>query len=492
MLNGTLDFDITVSNIPCGPGSNYTQTTYNNFSFNGTAISGQQVVAQGYSPYNCPTYTQPASLPLTLPNTNTSSVAAGNCVVAFSQGNGSTSCPTLSSGTIQPAYQVVSILYAPPGNKSTSGIANGVNDGTTTTYGDSFTSSQTTTDTVGIKSFLTIGGYYGTSTSSSNSYQFVSQWQDATSLLTDVMSNTTLNPNGYDAIDHTLDGIVLWLNPLVTVVTNEDTNSQISYSVSSQSTPGTSSLYADIMTVPAREMMPNTSGATTVEPSILNPQQIPGTSSKMPGLATICKNLNLTEYNSANGCQMGDQCGCTPADFAQIVAQDALLNYNTSNFTSNPLSGSADPRSVDVSTEQVCNESNPLPTNLDCRYVIIPAISGSNTPMVMQLSGTTENGTSQTVSDSSILTSGSSSSYTTGIVVSGSTLAGGLKVTNQWTWQNFESTGKSSGGFNQINVLLETSNVGCQENVSLYEDTLYHTVVFQTPQDNSLTGCSAP
>ena len=112
--------------------------------------------------------------------------------------------------------------------------------------------------------------------------------------------------------------------------------------------------------------------------------------------------------------------------------------------------------------------------------------------MVMQLSGTTENGTSQTVSDSSILTSGSSSSYTTGIVVSGSTLAGGLKVTNQWTWQNFESTGKSSGGFNQINVLLETSNVGCQENVSLYEDTLYHTVVFQTPQDNSLTGCSAP
>ena len=499
MLNGVLDFDVTVANIPCGPGSTYTQTTYSNFSFGGQAISGQQVVAQGYSEYNCPNFTQPASLPLSLPGTNGSSVSAGNCVFNFSTGNGSATCPTLSTGTIEPAYQVVSILYAPPGNQSTSGIATGTNNGTSSTYGDSFTNSQTITTTQGIPGFLSIGGLYGTSTTSSSSYEFVSQWQNAQGEENDLMGNTNYNPNKYDAINHTLDDIVIWLNPLVSVVTNEDADAMISYSVSSQPIPGVTTSYADVMAVPVGEMMPNSSGNTSVKIGFLNPQQIPNsTTEKMPGLALICKNVNLTEYNSTNGCNFQDQCGCTPADFAQIVAQDALLNYNTSNFTSSPLPGSGDPLSADASGAAACNQSNPLPTypniptNLDCRYVIIPETQGSTNPYLTQLSSSVQTPTVQTISDSYILTSGSSNSYTTGIVVIGSSLAGSLKVTNQWTWQNFENTGKVSGGFNQTDILLKTYTEGCNEEVYLYEDTLYHTVVFQTPEDNSLTGCSAP
>ncbi len=501
MLNGTLDFDVTVANIPCGPGSTYTQTTYSNFSFGGQAISGQQVVAQGYSEYNCPNFTQPASLPLTLPGTNGSTVSAGNCVFNFSTGNGSATCPTLSTGTIEPAYQVVSILYAPPGNESTSGIASGINYGTSSTYGDSFTSSQTITTTQGIPGFLSIGGTYGTSTGTSNSYEFVSQWQNAQGVENDLMGNYSAqyNPNKYDAIDHTLDDIVIWLNPLVSVVTNEDADAMISYSVSSQPIPGVTAPYADVIAVPAREMMPNSSGNTTVESSFLNPQYLPNsTTEKMSGLALLCKNVNLTEYNSTNGCNFQDQCGCTPADFSQIVAQDALLNYNTTNFTSSPLPGRGDPLSVDASGAAACNQSNPLPTypniptNLNCRYVIIPQTSGSTSPYLTQLSISDQTPGERTISDSYILTSGSSNSYTTGIVVTGSSLAGSLKVDNQWTWQNFESTGKVNGGFNQMGYQLKTSTPGCIESVYLYEDTLYHTVVFQTPEDNSLTGCSAP
>ena len=506
MLNGTLDFDVTVANIPCGPGSTYTQTTYSNFSFGGQAISGQQVVAQGYSEYNCPNYTQPTTLPLILPNTNPvtgyygPTVQAGECVFDFSQGNGNASCPTLSLSSQGPAYQVVSILYAPPGNRSTAGLVSGVTGGTTTTIGNNFTYAQTISNTFGIPGLLTLGGYYGSATSTNSSTEFISTWQDAVGVFNNTSSSTTLNSTQSDAIDHGRDDIAIWLNPLVTIVTDEGTNQQISYEMSSAPTQGTSTLYADVLIVPAVYMMPNASGVTTVPASVLNQQQIAGTGTGTnnfyaPGLASICKNLNKTEYSS-HLCTLQDQCGCTPADFAQIVAQDALLNYNTTNFTSNPVAGSVAPTSVDVSGS-TCTATNPIHTYPnyavpDCRYVIIPPplSSSSTSPYDLQLSGSNGSTGQQTISDSTILTSGLSNSYTTGITIGASTPVYGQKVTDQWTWQNFESTGQTNGRLNQTNVQLETTTSGCQETVALYEDTIYHTLVFQTPSDPSQTGCA--
>jgi len=111
----------------CGPGAYFNQTTYTNFGFTigGTTypISGQQVVAQGYGSVSCPNYTQPSVLPITLPNTNNSTVPAGECVFNFSNGTGQSSCPSLVTNTIDPLYKVVSILYEPPGNESTQGLA---------------------------------------------------------------------------------------------------------------------------------------------------------------------------------------------------------------------------------------------------------------------------------------------------------------------------------------------------------------------------------
>ena len=494
---GTLSYQTYFYSANCGPGAYFNQTTYTNFTF---AIGGatfplgaQQVVAQGFGSVSCPNYTQPSSVPIPLPNTNNSPVQAGECVYTFSNGGGSAYCPTLSTSTLGPAYQVVSILYAPPGNKSTEGLVSGVTDGTITTVGSNFTYAQTMSSTNSVPGVLTFGGFYGSSTTSSDSLEFVSTWQNAVGAINDTSTSPTLNSGNYDSIDHTRDDIAIWLNPLVTVVTDEDTNEQISYQMSSAPTSGTSTPYADVLLVPAGDMMPNSSGATTVPNSVLIPQQISGTSGlTVPGLASICKNLNKTEYVAKN-CGT-DQCGCTPADFAQIVAQDALLNYNTTNFTSNPVPGSTSPASVDVSGT-TCTATNPVHTYPsyaipDCRYVIIPASQGSTSSELLQLSGSSGSSLQNKVQDSTILTTGSSNSYTTGITIGASTPIYGQKVTDQWTWQNFERTGQSNGGFNQMNVLLETTTAACQEEVALYEDTLYHTIVFQTPQDPSVTGCS--
>ncbi len=444
MLTGTLNFTITTTSGNCGPGGSYTQTTYSDFSFGGNSLPGQQVVAQGSGSVSCPNYTQPSTLPLYLTNTNGTTVSAGECVFNFSNGNGNASCPTLSTSTLGPAYQVVSILYAPPGNKSTEGLVSGVTDGTTTTIGSNFTYGQTISSTTGIRGYLTIGGFYGSSTTSSDSLEFVSTWQSAVGAINDTSTSPTLNSGNYDSIDHTRDDIAIWLNPLVTVVTDEDTNEQISYQMSSAPTSGTSTPYADVLIVPAGNMMPNSSGATTVQNSVLVPQQISGTSGlTVPGLANICKNLNKAEYQAYN-CGT-DQCGCTPADFAQIVAQDALLNYNTTNFTSNPVPGSTSPASVDVSGT-TCTATNPVHTYPsytipDCRYVIIPASQGSTSSELLQLSGSSGSSLQDTVQDSTILTTGSSNSYTTGITIGASTPIYGQKQTDQWTWQNFEKHG---------------------------------------------------
>ena len=59
------------------------QTTYTNFSFNIGGVTyplgAQQVVAQGFVSNSCPNFTQPSSVPITLPN------AAEPCLCVGSQ-----------------------------------------------------------------------------------------------------------------------------------------------------------------------------------------------------------------------------------------------------------------------------------------------------------------------------------------------------------------------------------------------------------------------
>jgi hypothetical protein len=64
-----------------------------------------------------------------------------------------------------------------------------------------------------------------------------------------------------------------------------------------------------------------------------------------------------------------------------------------------------------------------------------------------------------------------------------------LKTQDQWTWTDTHSIGNSNGIANSMSVTLKSSTGSCDEEVSFFEDTEFHTLVFQVPPA-SQTGCN--
>ena len=273
---GTLSYQTYFYTANCGPGGYFNQTTYTNFSFviGGVTypFSAQQVVAQGFVSASCPNYTEPSSLPLTLPNTNNSSVPAGECVYTFSNGNGSSDCPELVTDTLEPLYKVVSILYEPPGNNSSQGLTSGTSEGTNSSIGQSFTFSDEYTFSSGITGLYNDSVSFGFTISSLSSDAFAQTWTNAQSLTTDDNSldpqgkNGSTGINGSDAVQHSLDEISVWLNPMITTVTYSDYSTPVCYSIGYQSIPNVSNPSPDIVTVPVAQMMPTPGSITSANP----------------------------------------------------------------------------------------------------------------------------------------------------------------------------------------------------------------------------------
>jgi hypothetical protein len=402
-----------------------------------------------------------------------------------------------SINTFNPDYKVISLLYSPPGNQSFQGYTNTTTDGTTTTVGSSFTFSYELTFSSGIADAFDAGGSTGFSTTSSNSSAFTQTYTDAISVSSDDNSNTTYNPGKTDTVDHNLDTFVIWLNPQVTVYSVGTTAT--SYTTGSQATPGVSAIVIDTVLIPAAamEVVPgsvtaaNPAGVTSVPLSDLEQQAIAGLNgnSYMPGLAAICK--NQTYYPNSCSKDPNGQCGCVPSDFAAILATDPLLNYPGEQYA-----GTVDPLEADSlatttgpgSGPTICGE-NPLPANSNCRYVIVPIDAGSTTPQFSQLTGGGKDSYMQSDSTSSTLTTGSGWSYNVGVSYQAGPLIAQLKEQYMWTWADTESTGKTTGESNTLTVNLQTSTTDCTENVNIFEDTLYHTFVFQAP--TGANGCNA-
>ncbi len=503
VAGGTLTWTVTQSSGQCGPvgyGWSYTSWNYSSFQFvyEGTTypLSGTVAYLQDNNgnlgcPPNGP---EPALLPMSLPS------SFGNALIEFLAESGGTGQAYVQSTEVfNPAYKVTSILYSPPGNQSSQGYTNSTTGGTTTSVGSSFTYSQQLTfgGSAKISDVLTLEGSasWGFSTSSSNSSAFGQSWSDATSIATTDNSNSAYNPTGSNAINHHLDTFEIWLNPQVTVVSNNSI--PISYSVDAQPTPGYSSTVADVLGVPAISMEPvpgsisasHPSGISSVDQSFLNQRPIatPNGNVYLPGLASICKNLILAEYQ-AGSCTTADQCGCTPADFAPILVQDALLNYDPNTNTANPYAGTIDPTSLDVAGQATCTQSSSIPANADCRYVIVPAQKGNTAPQFEPLSGSQALTYTQSDATTATFTEGSSVSNSVGVSFDVGFLWASLKTQDTWTWTDTESTSTSSGQGNSMSLTLKTSTPGCLENVNLFEDTLYHTFVFQIPTGN--LGCN--
>jgi len=371
-----------------------------------------------------------------------------------------------------PDFQVLSIIYAAPGNHSSNGFTDSTTDGTTTSITQSFTTGSTSTFTTGF-SFLGIGA------SSSTSFG-ISQTTGNTSAFTETMTDSTSWANGSgggsNQISHLNDLFLIWVNPAIEIVSTASKTWLYSVGTQLQTAgdpdPGSPEVQ-DVVEVFASAMSANASGDTTVPLEALVPQVVD--SQTLPGLAVICANHSYYP----NSCTQANQCGCVPSDFATILAQDPLLDYTS---TESPLN-------ADTSGATACAS----PTASDkCRYVPVPSSPGSSEQETQLLCGpqtpggndcvntftqSDSNTTTQTLSETDSLTVG----YSWGISLFGS----GMSSATQFTWTSSESTGAINGSANSMTVTLSSGTLDCYQEIPIFEDTIYHTFVFQQPAGNT-------
>jgi hypothetical protein len=376
-----------------------------------------------------------------------------------------------TTSILYPAYQVTSIVYAPPGNKSSAGFTDTTTNGTTTTLGSSFQDSNTITFTEGF-SFLGAGGSvsesFGVSATKTNSNAFTETFSDATGVTNQSNSN---NPN---PINHNEDLFLIWLNPQLTVKLNGST--PVSYSVGVQG-----AVLPDIVEIFASNMEANGSGVTTVPATWLNQQTDPVTGAQTPGLAAICANLIQAEY-AANTCTLADQCGCVPRDFAPILALDPLLGY----------SGTTSPLNANISSATDCGSLPTAVSGSNCRYVPVPSSPGSSLQEVQTLTGPESQGGNyncntftQQENTSMTQTYGGSVGESVGFSFKAGSPVFSVTQANTLTWSQSQSTGTANGSGSSQTVNLCSATVGCGEDIAIYEDTVYHTFVFQQPTGNN-------
>ncbi len=403
--------------------------------------------------------------------------SSGNCY--WEDHTWSLSATTWNPSILYPAYQVTSIIYSAPGNKSSDGYVTSTTDGMTTSVGNSFTAGSTITFTSG-GNFLGLGGTlsvnFGDSITSGTSTANSETFTNGTGVS---LSNQSTNLN---AINHAQDLFLIWLNPAISVVQTGQTTAN--YSAGTQLTSSGTPEEVDQVEVTAETMEANASGVTTVAPEILDPQNDSSGHPTLPGLANICANVNLAEYQ-AGQCTFSDQCGCTPNDFKPILGNDPVLAYST---TTNPMN-------ADVSGASVCAE-NPIPAGSDCRYIPVPDAPGSTQQENELLSGpqctgcdipvnsfnqSDANTTTQTLTNTNTQTTG----YSWEVDLLSQTGGPKLKSATQFTWNETESSGAINGSANTQSVTFSSSTVYCYEEIPIFEDTIFHTFVFVQPSNNN-------
>lgn len=373
------------------------------------------------------------------------------------------------SGLLYPQYEVVSIVYATPGNHSNSGFTDSTTDGTTTGIGSSFSAGWTDTYTAGWKILGagdTMSWSYGMTTTDGSTTTTTNTIAEASGVAND---SSTSGPND---LSHNQDLIIVWLNPSVQLATTGTSTSIFGLGTQLQSSGTPEAI--DTVEVTAETMMANGSGATTVPVAILEPQTYDGQT--LPGLGSICANHPYYP----NSCTLANQCGCVPGDFTNILAADPLVNYNQSE----------NPMSLDTSGTTAC--TNPA-ASAKCRFVPIMTTTGGSTQISELLAGpecsgcnipsntfsqTDSTQTAETLSEGLTETV----SYGWSVTLPGNS---GLKSTDQFSWTQSESTGAINGSSHAMTVTLSSATVGCYEDIPIFMDTVFHTFVFWMPPGNT-------
>jgi hypothetical protein len=270
--NGTLSYTVTTTYPVCtpnvGPPKTYTKNVFSGFSYTlsgvTTPLSGDDITYQDPNGAPCPPTSNPP-VTFTLPGEEilfTPSLLGGGGTANV-------------SGLLYPKYYITSILYAPPGNKSTVSYTNSTTYATTGSTGANFQegTSSTFSESFG---FMGIGGTesdtYGTATAEGVTYAFTTSISQGSIFGIDSVST---NPN---TVSHNQDAFVLWLNPAISILQTGSTDAY-TYGMGTQlQTAGDPDPGApegtDQMTITAEVLQPSSTngGLTTVPPAYLNPQ----------------------------------------------------------------------------------------------------------------------------------------------------------------------------------------------------------------------------
>jgi hypothetical protein len=345
-------------------------------------------------------------------------------------------CPGgCTPGSVAVDFMLVSMLYAPPGDKSTNSFGIGTSAGTNQTIAANFSKSTSTSDdfTFSASSSLSPGIDVGVDTGASTTVTTGSSTTTGIAVTTTTTTGTNLASTS-DLEDHDADVFLLWLNAeLVVTQTSLDT-----FSVSTQ-IAGTSG-YMDVMPVTVGQLKNGIPQQNLEDQKICPPQEPCFT---VPGLHVL-----------------------TAADKAAILAMDPFLTLQ--------------PTDVPPSSRYLFIESAPLENVQDSGGVTKPFQVSDSVVSSTGLGTTTGGGTS--------VNSGASFKF--------GGIGWSDKETNSWTWSVNESTTQSSGTIQTASVTLSSNTPGCCANtsgngiceVNIYEDTAFRTFAFQ-PQPET---CALP
>jgi hypothetical protein len=226
----------------------------------------------------------------------------------LADGTGSITLTTLgATGTIKitanifPKYQILSLIYSPPGNSSTNGFTDTTFYGSTNSVSNSFSAGVTFTFSAG-------GGVFGVGGGTSASVSFTQGYGTTNAFTNTITSGQTLTlKSSRNPVDHTNDTFWLWLNPLVTMTQTGATAA--SYTIS----PPSGQVMDAVRISVAELQTPSTIPLPVLEPIVIN-----GTT--YPGLSNIC-----AHPLPASQCTQANACGCVPSDFTQILATDPII-----------------------------------------------------------------------------------------------------------------------------------------------------------------------
>lgn len=398
------------------------------------------------------------------------------------RGSCQTALSNCSEMFVFPKESIASILYMPPGNKSTVGYSNTASSGTTDTVSQSFSSTTTEGLTFSVAGF-SLGGTVAITNSSTSTSTDQTTVQNTES--------TTWATSG-DPIDHTKDVLTIWLNPQITVASYPapgfvkasgvgfiptDANGQIvGYTLGNaaynpfSSTNG-SPVAADALANGDMSTI-NVTVASLQNPTTLLPSELVSRTnsdgSVVPGLLSLCAK-RIAESQCTSAAAQSSACGCTVADFSPLVQQDPFFNPAISNPTIASINA-ADPNNA--------------------RFVPVLDVNGNDLMLPIQ-SGLTQNvsltdahNTSETYANTVSKTDGISIEYkSSNDAKSDDPLNFDWKDSASVTWSLTESVGTTQGTSHTQSLSLQTTNSNCYEYVNVFEDTVFHTFVFANGSD---------